>query len=205
MIMKRWTVSLYALAVLGLAAFTFHPTDEPLEIGSPAPMTDVAMLNVDGDSLSLADAAGENGLLVMFSCNTCPWVAAWEDRYPVVAEKAEALGIGIIVLNSNATYRDQGDGYADMQTRAVDMGYTFPYVVDENAALATAFGATRTPEAFLFNSGMTLAYHGAIDDNAKKPAEVENTYLLDAMAAMVAGEAIAQEVTKSVGCTIKFP
>ena len=203
--MKRWTVSLYALAVLGLAAFTLHPTDEALEIGSPAPMTDVAMLNVDGDSLSLADAAGENGLLVMFSCNTCPWVAAWEDRYPVVAEKAEALGIGMIVLNSNATYRDQGDGYTDMQARADDMGYTFPYVVDENAALATAFGATRTPEAFLFNSGMTLAYHGAIDDNAKKPAEVENTYLLDAMTAMVAGEAIAQEVTKSVGCTIKFP
>jgi len=116
--MKRWMVSLYALAILGLAAFTFHPTDDALEIGSPAPMTDVAMLNVDGDSLSLADAAGENGLLVMFSCNTCPWVAAWEDRYPVVAEKAEALGLGMIVLNSNAAYRDQGDGYADMQARA---------------------------------------------------------------------------------------
>lgn len=203
--MKRWMVALYTLAVLGLAAFTFHPTDEALEIGSPAPMTDVAMLNVDGDSLSLADAAGENGLLVMFSCNTCPWVAAWEDRYPVVAEKAEELGIGMIVLNPNAAYRNRGDGYADMQDRADDMGYTFPYVVDENAALATAFGATRTPEAFLFNSGMTLAYHGAIDDNAKKPNEVENTYLLDAMAAMAAGEAIAHEVTKSVGCTIKFP
>jgi peroxiredoxin len=205
MTMKRWTVSLYALAVLGLAAFTLPTTDDALEIGSPAPMADIAMLNVDGDSLSLADAAGENGLLVMFSCNTCPWVAAWEDRYPVVAEKAAELGIGMIVLNSNATYRDRGDGYADMQARAEDMGYGFPYVVDEDASLATAFGATRTPEVFLFNSDMKLAYHGAIDDNAKKPDDVENHYLLNAMTATVAGETIAQPVTKSVGCTIKFP
>ena len=203
--MKRWTVSLYALAVLGLAAFSFHPIAGELEIGSPAPMTDVALLNVDGDSLSLADATGDKGLLVMFSCNTCPWVAAWEDRYPVVAEKAAELGIGMIVLNANAAYREKGDSYTDMQTRAEDMGYTFPYVLDDNAALATAFGATRTPEAFLFNSDMLLAYHGAIDDNAKKPDEVESAYLLDAMAAMVAGENIAQTVTKSVGCTIKFP
>ena len=203
--MKRWTVCLYALSVIGLAASSFQPTADELEIGSLAPMTDVAMLNVDGDSLSLAGAVGENGLLVMFSCNTCPWVAAWEDRYPVVAEQADELGIGMIVLNSNAAYREKGDGYTDMQTRADDMGYSFPYVLDDNAALATAFGATRTPEVFLFNSDMKLAYHGAIDDNAKKPAEVENDYLLDAMAAMVSGDAIAQEVTKSVGCTIKFP
>lgn len=202
--MKHWMVSFSALALLVLAAFTL-PTADELEIGSPAPMADVAMLNVGGDSLSLADAGGENGLLVMFSCNTCPWVAAWEDRYPVASEKAAELGIGMIVLNSNAAYRDRGDGYTDMQDRADDMGYTFPYVLDENAALATAFGATRTPEVFLFDNNMTLAYHGAIDDNAKKPAEVENTYLLDAMAAMVAGESISQPVTKSVGCTIKFP
>ena len=195
------------LTTLVLMAFTIQPANRALKIGDAAPLTDVEMLGVSGETFTLDGVAGENGLLVMYSCNTCPWVTAWEDRYPVIAALAEELGIGMIVLNPNAAYRNRGDGYEDMQQRAEKMGYTFPYVVDKDAALATAFGATRTPEAFLFNKAMTLDYHGAIDDNAKPTEEqpVEEEFLADAMKNMVAGETIDPNETRSIGCSIKFP
>lgn len=195
-----------ALAACVLAAFTFA-TDAPpdrLEIGSKAPMTDYAMTDTDGEAHTLAGAAGENGLLVMFSCNTCPWVKAWEDRYDDTAAEARELGIGMIVPNPNTAIRDGGESMADMKARAQASGYTFPYVLDEGAQLASAFGATRTPDVFLFNSDMELVYRGAIDDNAKDAGSVEARYLSDAMHAMVNGEEIAPKTTRSIGCTIKF-
>ncbi len=202
---KKLLLSVFVLAALVLAAFTAQPTGEALQIGDKAPLTDVEMLGVSGETFTLEGIAGENGLLVMYSCNTCPWVEAWEDRYPGIADLAEELGIGFIVLNPNARYRERGDGYEDMKERAKKMGYDFPYVVDKDAQLATAFGATKTPEAFLFNNEMLLAYHGAIDDNAKNPAQVEQHFLADAMKRMVAGETIDPNETRSIGCGIKFP
>ena len=200
--MKRTSLLLMALALM---AFTVEPANEVLQIGDAAPLTDVEMLGVSGEMVTLEGVADENGLLVMYSCNTCPWVAAWEDRYPVIAALAEELDIGMIVLNPNAAYRDRGDGYEDMQKRAEKMGYTFPYVVDKDAALATAFGATRTPEAFLFNNELTLEYHGAIDDNARNKEAVEEAFLADAMKKMAKGETIETNETRSIGCSIKFP
>ncbi len=191
------------LAVAVLAAFTLI-RPEPLEIGAKAPMTDVEMQGVSGTSYSLEDVAGENGLLVIFTCNTCPWVKAWEDRYPQIAAQAEEQGIGLIMPNPNEAYRDNGDSMADMQARAEEQGYTFPYVLDEGAQLADAFGATRTPDVFLFNADMELVYRGAIDDNARDAEAVEERYLFDAMTAMVNGTEIEPQVTKSIGCTIKW-
>ena len=202
---NRLLLSTFVLAALLLAAFAVRPAGEVLQIGDEAPLTDVEMLGVSGETFTLEGTAGENGLLVMYSCNTCPWVTAWEDRYNDIAALAEELGIGMIVLNPNARYRDRGDGYEDMQARAEKEGYTFPYVVDKDAALATAFGATKTPEAFLFNNEVTLAYHGAIDDNAKNKDQVEAEFLADAMKRMVAGETIDPDETRSIGCGIKFP
>lgn len=202
--MKKTITTLAAgLAVVLLAAFVFAPP-EPLEIGAKAPMTDVEMTGVSGESYTLAEVAGENGLLVIFSCNTCPWVKAWEDRYPKVANRAEELNIGMIVPNPNEGYRDQGDSMADMKQRASDKGYNFPYVLDENAKLAEAFGASRTPDVFLFNADMELVYRGAIDDNARNADAVEDHYLMDAMTAMANGNEIGSKVTKSIGCTIKY-
>lgn len=203
--MKR-TLFLLAPALLLLAAFTLRPAPvvpEGIDIGDPAPLTDIEMMDVSGEMTSLTEAAGENGLLVLFSCNTCPYVIAWEDRYPGLAAQAEELGLGMIALNANTTQHNGVDSMAEMKKRAEAQGYTFSYAVDENNVLADAFGATRTPEAFLFNSEMLLQYHGAIDDNAQHADKVKHTYLLDAMSAMVAGETIEMTTTKSVGCTIK--
>jgi peroxiredoxin len=188
--------------LLGLALTVIGPEKE-LEIGSKAPLVDLKMRDVSGQMLSLRDVAGQNGLLVIFSCNTCPWVAAWEDRYLIVAQKAKELGIGMIAVNPNEAYRNRGDGFEDMQKRAQEKGYTFPYVLDEGSKLADAFGATRTPHVFLFNKELVLVYRGAIDDNARNPEAVTQHYLLDAMEAMASGKPIPVATTRSIGCTIK--
>jgi hypothetical protein len=89
-----------------------------LEIGSDIPMADVKMVDVSGKKVSLNDAVGENGLLVVFSCNTCPWVDAWEDRYISVSKLSQKKGVGMIAINPNQGSRKKGDGMEDMQTRA---------------------------------------------------------------------------------------
>ena len=192
-----------AAAALLFAAFTLSA--DKLTIGSTAPKTDVEMTGTDGETYTLSDAAKKNGLLVMFSCNTCPWVKAWEDRYNDVAKAAARHDIGMIALNPNAAIRDGGESMADMKARAKKKGYDFPYVLDKGATLATAFGATKTPDLFLFNSEMKLVYRGAIDDSPRDAEGVEKQYILSAMEAMVEDSQIQPEITKSIGCTIKFP
>lgn len=201
---------LYSLPIL-MAVFlwAFLPVEynsaDRLEIGDKAPLTDVEVEDVSGEILTLEEVAGANGLLVNFSCNTCPWVAAWEDRYNPIAELAEENGIGVIALNPNAAIRDGGESIQDMQERAKASDYQFYYALDKNSRLAEAFGATRTPDIFLFNSDMELVYTGAIDDNAKSAEGVDETYLEDAIQNMVAGREISPRTTKALGCTIKWP
>jgi|TARA_B100000035_G_C20905230_1_gene511337 hypothetical protein len=176
-----------------------------LEIGSGIPMGNVKMTDVSGREVSLNDAMGEKGLLVIFSCNTCPWVNAWEDRYIVISERYGKKGVGIIALNPNAARRGDGDGLADMQERAAKAGYAFHYALDEGAQLASAFGATRTPHIYLFSKEGKLVYRGAIDDNARKPRKVKKPYLMNAIDAMLAGEKVEVNSSKALGCGIKFP
>lgn len=200
---------LYVLPILlavGLLAFLpVKETADRLEIGTTAPLTDVEVTDVSGEVLTLEEVAGENGLLVNFSCNTCPWVKAWEDRYNPIAKLAEENDIGVIALNPNAAIRNGGESMEDMQQRAESSGYEFYYALDEGARLAEAFGATRTPDIFLFNSDMELVYTGAIDDDAKSAENVEQPYLKNAINNLVAGKEINPKTTKALGCTIKFP
>lgn len=201
---------LYVLPIAAVIFWAFQPEEssiapDRLEIGAKAPLTDVEVEDVSGEVLTLAKVAGENGLLVNFSCNTCPWVAAWEDRYNPIARLAEENGIGVIALNPNSAIRNRGESMQDMQERAESSGYEFYYALDKNSRLAEAFGATRTPDIFLFNSDMELVYTGAIDDNAKSAEEVEEPFLENAIRSMVAGKEISPNTTKALGCTIKWP
>lgn len=195
--------------VLSVGLLAFLPVEKEmtdrLEIGAKAPLTDVEVKDVSGETLTIEKVAGENGLLVNFSCNTCPWVKAWEDRYNPIADLAEESGIGVIALNPNAAIRNKGESMQDMQQRAESSDYDFYYALDEQAKLAEAFGATRTPDIFLFNSDMELVYTGAIDDNAKSAKEVDNPYLENAIKNLVAGNEIDPQITKALGCTIKWP
>jgi thioredoxin-related protein len=175
-----------------------------LDLGSEMPLAEIKMADVSGKNVSLKDAMGENGLLVVFSCNTCPWVDAWEDRYISVSKLSQKKDVGMIAINPNQGSRNKGDGMNDMQSRAKKAKYDFYYTLDKESKLASAFGATRTPHIYLFNNKGTLVYRGAIDDNARRPKKVENPYLMDAINAMVAGEKINTASTKALGCGIKY-
>ena len=175
-----------------------------LDLGSEMPLAEIKMADVSGKNVSLKDAMGENGLLVVFSCNTCPWVDAWEDRYISVSKLSQKKDVGMIAINPNQGSRNKGDGMDDMQSRAKKAKYDFYYTLDKESKLASAFGATRTPHIYLFNNKGTLVYRGAIDDNARRPKKVENPYLMDAINAMVAGEKINTASTKALGCGIKY-
>jgi thioredoxin-related protein len=173
-----------------------------LQIGDIAPKSDIVMNEVNGHHTSLINEKRQNGLIVIFSCNTCPYVLAWEDRYNILAANSEANMIGFVVLNSNEAKRDGEDSFEAMKQKAKEMDYKFPYLVDENHVIADAFGATKTPDVFLFDGNMKLVYKGAIDDNQNKD-EVDQTYLPNAAMNMIRGKKIEPEVTKSIGCTIK--
>jgi len=179
------------------------PAPEALALGSAAPMAKVAMKGVDGKSLSIAQAAGKKGTLVIFTCNACPWVKRWESRIAAIGNAAKAKGIGVIAINSNEALSPE-DGYPEMQKRAKKLGLEFPYVQDATSGIARAFGATRTPEAFLFGADGKLAYHGTIDDNAQDAKAVTKPYLREAVDAVVAGTEVPNAETKALGCSIKF-
>ena len=192
-------------AVLALGMLTALAVQATaLSLGDSAPMATVKMKSVDGRELSIADVKGGKGTLVMFSCNHCPYVKAWEDRIAAIGNDAPAKGIGVIVINSNDPSEYPDDGYAEMQKRAEERGFRFPYVVDATSDVARAFGATRTPEVFLFDAAGRLAYKGAIDDNAQDAAKVERRYLADAIDALAAGREPAVRESKAIGCSIKF-
>ena len=193
-----------AIFVLALFVLAFAPAiTEELEIGKKAPKTELKMKDVSGKQLSLNDMKGKNGLLVVFSCNTCPWVINWQDRYNEIHELARKNNVGMVAVNSNEAQRDEDDSFSAMVEHAKANGYTFNYVVDNNSELADAFGATRTPHIFLFNKDMKLVYRGAIDDNAKNKSAVEKPYLKNAIESMVKGQEIDPSSTRSLGCTIK--
>ncbi len=193
---------LIALAFAAIVTFGFMYADV-LPIGGELPMKDVVMKNAMGKDISLKNAAGETGLLVMFSCNTCPYVIKNQDRTIAAAQHALSLKIGTILINSNEGQRTSEDSYAAMKDYAKEQGYAFPYTIDEGSKIADAFGATRTPECFLFDKNMKLVYHGAIDDNPSNAGEVSRQHLAEAMMELKAGKDISVKESKSVGCTIK--
>jgi hypothetical protein len=172
-----------------------------LSVGDAIPTT-ARLLNVDGHELLLAKVGGEKGTLVIFSCNHCPWVKAWEDRMVAIGNAYSARGVGVIAVNSNDPRAYPEDGLTQMQEQARAKNYLFPYVVDTTSEVGRAFGATHTPEAFLFDSSGRLVYHGAIDDNARNAEKVQHHYLRDALESVLAGKRPEVQETKALGCTI---
>ena len=201
--MKRSIKIISAASLLMIVATAFMPAVGPeLEIGSGIPKSDVKMMDVSGKEVSLADSKGENGLLVIFSCNTCPYVKLSEARIKEVAALAKQNKIGVIVINSNEAQREAEDSFDAMKKYAAAQAYTFSYVVDKNSQVADAFGATRTPHCFLFDK-KALVYRGAIDDNIKEAADAKEHFLKDAIVAVGTGKVVKTTSSKSVGCSIK--
>jgi thioredoxin-related protein len=191
------------LPIASIAFLSMQAVNDPLPIGSSLPNPDSKMKDISGKEVSFKEAMKKNGLLVMFSCNTCPVVRKYQSRTLETAKFATDNGIGVILLNSNEATRSDGESFDDMKEYGKDQGYPFSYVVDKNSSMADAFGATRTPEVFLFDKSGKLVYHGAIDDNANDPGEVTRKHAKIAIEEMVAGKNVSTTKTRFVGCTIK--
>lgn len=211
--MKKITIYTTALA-LGIAAMAFSEGAKEIEtlaIGAKAPELDYKMELTNGKQVSLSEVKMDNGLLVVFSCNTCPFVvgaegygAGWEGRYSSVKSDATQNKVGMILVNSNEAKRDKGDSMSDMKQRAKDKGFEdIMYALDKSSKLADAFGARTTPHVFLFDKDMKLVYKGSIDDSNEGPEKVKQHYLRDAMNNLSKGVKIDPAETKSVGCSIK--
>lgn len=196
-------LSVLLVSFLGISGTGLAQNISPIEIGANAPEMNRVVLDTSERNTTLSDVADDNGLLVIFSCNTCPWVAKWEDRYNEVASLAAQNDVGVIALNPNERTRNRGESMDDMRRRAQKQGYNFTYALDEDHVIADAFGATRTPEVFLFDENLQLVYHGAIDDNPNSAYQVNSSYLEEAITAIVNGEEIQNSDTQIQGCTIK--
>jgi peroxiredoxin len=175
-----------------------------LALGAVAPERDVKMKSVDGKEYSIASVAGKKGTLVIFTCNHCPWVKRWQGRIAAIGNAAAAQGIGVIAINSNDPDQFPEDAYGEMVSRAKQLGLRFPYVTDATSDVGRAFGATHTPEAFVFDADGKLVYHGGVDDNAEDAKAVSHAWLHDAMDAVATGKAVPIAETKALGCSIKL-
>ena len=177
---------------------------EEISIGSKIPGADYFLKNVDGKESTLSSFKKKNGLLVIFSCNTCPWVIRWQDRYNPISDLCQKNNIGFVAVNSNTRLHSSIDSFDEMIYHAAANDYKFPYTLDKNAKLAKAFGATKPPHVYLFNSVGELVYRGASDDNAKNAKKVKRRYLADAINAVSRGMKVKTKTTKALGCSIKF-
>ncbi len=176
--------------------------DLRLKVGARAPEFDLP--GVDGGHYTLACFHAQRVVVVVFSCNHCPYVQAYEDRLIAIQRDYADRGVALVAINANETKNYPDDDFPKMKTRAQEKGFNFPYLRDETQAVADAYGAHYTPEIFLLDADRVLRYTGRIDDNWQRPDQVTSHDLRDAIEATLAGKPPARPETHAVGCTIKW-
>jgi len=174
---------------------------DTLKIGSPAPY--FKLLAVDGNTYSLDSFKDKEALIVIFSCNHCPYVRAYEDRIIQIQNDYKDR-LQIVAINSNDTTNYPEDSFEEMIKRSKEKNFNFPYLRDETQEIAKAYGATHTPEIFLFDKERKLVFHGKIDDNWQEPSKVKTPYLRNAIEELLANKPISVPETFTIGCTIKW-
>jgi len=173
-----------------------------LQIGRPAP--DFNLPGVDGKKYSLASFKDAKLLVVIFSCNHCPYVVGSEDRIIRFAKDYAARGVKLVAINSNETVEHPTDSFEHMVTRAKEKKFPFPYLRDETQEVALAYGALRTPHFYVFDAQRNLRYTGRMDDNPKMEALAKTHELRDAVDALLAGKKPPAEQSNPLGCNVKW-
>ena len=173
-----------------------------LRLGDLAPA--FALPGVDGSTYSLDGFAGNVAVVIIFSCNHCPYVQAYEDRLIAVQQDYANRGVQVIAINPNDDAGYPEDSFGKMVERANAKQFNFPYLRDASQEVAKAYGATHTPQLFVFDRSRRLAYTGKIDDNWQRPDAVMRHYLRDALDALIRGAAPSEPATHAIGCTIKW-
>lgn len=198
---------MYAILILFHFFVEIQPsveTNPGYTVGDVA--TDFSLPNVNGKQVSLADYPEAKGFIVVFTCNTCPYSVAYEDRIIALDQQFKDQGFPVIAINPNDPAARAGEEMEKMQKRAQEKGFSFPYLQDVGQKIYPQYGATRTPHVFVLNKQdgkNTVAYIGAIDNSSRNAAEVTETYVADAVNALLKGQKPAVQETKAIGCSIK--
>jgi thiol-disulfide isomerase/thioredoxin len=178
--------------------------NEQLSIGTPFPGFS-GLRGVDGATHDAAEYLSAKVLVVVFSCNHCPYVQAYEGRMSDFQRAYGGKGVQLIAINANDTKNYPDDDYPSMVKRAKSQGFAFVYLRDEDQSVAGRFRASHTPEFYVFGGPeKRLVYHGKMDDNYQNPGAVTQRYLQEAVDAVLAGKPVAVPETHSIGCTIKW-
>lgn len=192
------------LSALMMMLSSFRP-EGGYKVGDRA--ADFKLMNVDDKMVSLADYPDAKGFIIVFTCNHCPFSVKYEDRINALDKKYKAKGYPVIAINPNDASQHASDDFASMKKRAKEKKFSFPYLHDETQAVATAFGASRTPHVYLLQkqaAGTAVKYIGAIDDNSDSEKQVKEKYLENAVDALLADKPVSPDFTKAIGCTIKW-
>jgi len=196
--------NIFVLAVFALTFFSATNRGDvsaPYEIGEK--VEDFKLRNVDGSLVTLSEYAGNGGVVVIFTCNTCPYSQLYEDRIIQLHEDYSPKGFPVLAINPNDPLQKAGDSFEMMKKRSADKGFPFAYVLDDEQTVYPRFGATNTPQVFLLDEKLTLRYVGAIDDNPRDPEVVQKKYAMNAIDALLNGRDPNPNRTKAIGCGIK--
>ena len=197
--------SLGLILILGLLSFSsIKKINSGYQVGDEA--TDFKLKNIDGKMVSLSDYSSAKGFIVIFTCNHCPYAKKYEDRIIALDKMFKSKGYPVIAINPNDATVQPQDGYAEMQIRAKEKGFTFPYLVDEGQKIYPIYGATKTPHVYILKKekGKNIVkYIGAIDNNYENPKDVSEFYVQDAVNQLLKNEAVKTSKTVAIGCTIK--
>ena len=188
-------------------AIIFAPANQQsgIKVGDLAP--NFNLKNVDGKMVSLDSSKDAKGYIVVFTCNTCPYSVMYEQRIIELHQKYAPIGYSVIAIQPNSPQVSVGDSYAKMKEKSNTEGFSFPYVIDNEAQETTmAYGATNTPQVYVLNkegSAYKVAYIGAIDNNSRNPEAATKRYVELAIDELLAGIPVSTKNTKAIGCTIK--
>jgi len=205
MMQKLKIISVIVLMLI-VSAFTNTKeiSKEGYKVGDIA--TDFKLKNIDGNLVSLSDFNTAKGFIVIFTCNTCPFAVAYEDRINALDKKFANKGFPVVAIMPNNPNVKPGDSFDAMKTRAKEKGFTFPYLMDEGQKIYPQYGATKTPHVYLLQKteqGNVVKYIGAIDDNYQDANSVKIKYLETAVESLIMNKEIEQKTTKAIGCSIK--
>lgn len=195
------SILLLAVVALTTAAFTLKPTDG-YAVGDT--IKDFKLKNVDGDFLSLSDYDDAKGFIIIFTCNTCPYSVANEDRIIALNDKYEDSGYPVIAINPNSPVAVPNESFEKMKERSDEKGFNFPYLLDEGQKVYPRFGATKTPHVYIVTKNdMKVQYIGAIDNSSRDADAVTEKYVENAVDALLAGKKVEKTTTVAIGCSIK--
>jgi peroxiredoxin len=203
--MKNTLKTLFALiTIVTLSSFAYLGGGHGYHIGDVA--TDFKLENIDGKTVSLSDFESSKGFIVIFTCNTCPFSVAYEDRIEALNKKYAEKGYPVIAIMPNNTDVKPGDNMEAMQARAKAKVFTFPYLMDKDQKIYPQYGATKTPHVYILEKtkkGNVVKYIGAIDDNSQDASAVNTKYVEEAVDALLSGQEIKETQTRAIGCSIK--